>query len=86
MHMAAPFTIIVGNQVILGVTAPIERHSRVFSSAGHCGSSDRTPKCDPIHKLAEATIARACPVAEVKVDNVDVKCLVDTGTQVTLFS
>lgn len=44
------------------------------------------PKCDPIHKLAEATIARACPVAEVKVDDIDVKCLVDTGSQVTLFS
>lgn len=44
------------------------------------------PKCDPIHELAEATIARACPVAEVKVDDVDVKCLVDTGSQVTLLS
>lgn len=43
------------------------------------------PKCDPIHKLAEVTI-KACPVAEVRVDNVDVKCLVDTGSQVTFFS
>lgn len=39
-----------------------------------------------LEKLAEATIASACPVAEVKVDDVDVKCLVDTGSQVTLFS
>ncbi len=44
------------------------------------------PKCDPTHKLTEATIAKACPIAEVKVDDIDVKCLVDTGSQVTLFS
>lgn len=45
------------------------------------GSSLQGPR-----ETLRETIAGICPVVEVKVDKIPVQCLVDTGSQVTIFT
>jgi len=41
---------------------------------------------DPSNLQSKLKLTAACPQVTVKVDNTDVQCLLDTGSQVTLFS
>lgn len=57
----------------------------IFSFAGHCGSSGRAPLHDPLPVPWDFLIGQ-CPVVEIHVNGKAVQCVVDTGSQVTLFS
>ena len=49
------------------------------------GQAAGNPPHDP-QKPARAALVGECPVLKVKVDNIEIECLADTGSQVTLFN
>ena len=49
------------------------------------GQAAGNPPHDP-QIPARAALVGECPVLKVKVDNIEIECLADTGSQVTLFN
>ncbi|KAG1940729.1 interleukin-1 receptor accessory protein-like 1-A [Pimephales promelas] len=88
MIRAGPFAIAAENQDIIAVSvAPDAVPKGVFSFAGHCGSSGRDPLSDPLSMpIPRDDWVGHCPTVKIQVNGVEVACLVDTGSQVTLFS
>lgn len=77
----------VANQVITSGNAVHAGDRRgVFRVSGHCGSSGRAPLIDPSPLAARNCLVGRCPLVVVQVNGTEVQCLLDTGSQVTLFS
>ena len=60
--------------------------SGFLSSPATAGQVSGPSHCDPAKCSPKAKLTGDCPLVDVEVDGVNVKCLIDTGSQVTLFS
>lgn len=60
-------------------------HKRILASSATVGRVARTPLNDP-SPIPRDVLVGQCPVVKIHVNGKEVQCLVDTGSQVTLFS